>query len=257
MDQLSLTQPNQTFIGAATTILEQAGFQVDYYSGEQVTVEFYRNLPTLGHSLTILRVHSTATSFHGAESPVTLFTSERSSPSKHVYEQLTDQLLSVAFSREEQKKGIEYFGISPLFVLQGMRGRFQNSMIIMMGCEGLDNPLMAEAFMKRGAKVYIGWSQQVSASHTDAATTRLLHHFLLEKRTVRQSIMEAFTEANLDPVYKSTLGYYPLSVGNQTMQDILGSPAMDVERSITMFANSSPGINIFQRYLVQIDRRRR
>jgi len=46
VDHLSLTAPNQTFIETATNTLKQAGYTVDYYSGENITVEFYRNLPT-------------------------------------------------------------------------------------------------------------------------------------------------------------------------------------------------------------------
>ena len=49
VDQLSLTYPNQTFIETATNTLKQAGYSVDYYPGEKVTVEFYRNLPTHGY----------------------------------------------------------------------------------------------------------------------------------------------------------------------------------------------------------------
>ncbi|NIW13776.1 MAG: hypothetical protein GWN31_07570, partial [Candidatus Thorarchaeota archaeon] len=41
VDHLSLSQPNQTFIQTSTNILETAGFTVDYYKGEEVTVEFY------------------------------------------------------------------------------------------------------------------------------------------------------------------------------------------------------------------------
>jgi hypothetical protein len=46
VDQLSLTEPNPAFTEAATDLLEQAGYAVDYFPGEEVTVEFYRQLPT-------------------------------------------------------------------------------------------------------------------------------------------------------------------------------------------------------------------
>jgi hypothetical protein len=58
IDQLSLTQPNPDFAASATSILEQAGYAVDYFPGEQVTVDLYRNLPTHDYDLIILRVHS-------------------------------------------------------------------------------------------------------------------------------------------------------------------------------------------------------
>jgi hypothetical protein len=59
IDHLSISQPNQTFVENATTILEQAGYNVSYFKGEEVTVNFYRNLPSQGFSLIIFRVHST------------------------------------------------------------------------------------------------------------------------------------------------------------------------------------------------------
>jgi len=222
VDQLSLTFPNQTFIETATNTLEQAGYTVDYYPGEKVTVEFYRNLPTHGYGLIILRVHSTATTPDRTEGPVTLFTSERYDRSKHVYEQLSDQLVLVAFSQDEMKEGITYFGINPPFVTQGMNGKFQSTIVIMMGCEGLDNTFMAEAFVEKGAKVYVSWNQPVSASHTDTATTQLLQHFLIEKLTLKQSVQETFKEVGFDPIYKSLLIYYPLEVGEQTIENIKG-----------------------------------
>ena len=70
VDHLSLTAPNQTFIQTATNTLKQAGYRVDYYSGEKVNVEFYRNLPTHGYGLIILRVHSTATEAQVMFSPM-------------------------------------------------------------------------------------------------------------------------------------------------------------------------------------------
>lgn len=229
VDHLSLSQPNQTFIQTATNILETAGFTVDYYKGEEVTVGFYRNLPTHGYRIIILRVHSSATEAQGTEGPVTLFTSERVSQTKYVYEQLTGQLVGVAFSSEEREEGIGYFGITPLFVSQAMKGKFQNTIIIMMGCEGLDNPLMAEAFVQRGAKVYISWNQGVLASHTDLATIRLLQHFIIETRTLKEAVRKTFKEVGPDPSYKSLLLYYPLEAGNYTIQNIIGNLAPNLK----------------------------
>ena len=218
VDQLSLTASNQTFKETATNILKQAGYTVDYYPGEELTVEFYGNLPTHGYSLIVLRVHSAITI--GLQS-LGLFTSEVRSKTKYVYEQLTDQLVGAKFPNDET----EYFGISPLFVLNSMKGTFQNTTIIHMGCDGLAYTTMAEAFRQKGAKVYISWTGDVLASHTDQATTHLLQHFLIEKQTIKQAVTEIMEEVGLDPAYKSLLAYYPLEAGNQTIEDIAGNPS--------------------------------
>src|SRR3990170_507855 len=58
IDHLSLTAPNPEFAEAATDTLKKAGFTVDYFPGEEVTVDFYRNLQTKRYDLIIFRAHS-------------------------------------------------------------------------------------------------------------------------------------------------------------------------------------------------------
>ena len=220
VDQLSLTFPNQTFIEKATTILKQAGYTVDYVSGEQATVEFYRNLPTQGYEIIILRVHSSAAELLGeefVENPVAIFTSEPYSQTKYLYEQLTDQLVIASYTMPQPPY---YFAITPKFVSESMKGSFQNSIIVMMGCEGLNNTKMAEAFIQKGAKAYIGWKGAVSASHTDKATITLLQHLITEKQTIGQAVENTMKEIGPDPTYKSILQYYPHSSAQQTIENI-------------------------------------
>ena len=223
VDQLSLTAPNQTFIQTAATILKHAGYTVDYYPGEEVTVDFYRILPTQGHSLVILRVHSALVS--AEDPPVTLFTSEPYSRTKYVYEQLKDRVGWVTYRFENgTPKEPTYFGISPLFVEQSMNGRFQDTIIILMGCNGLTYADMAQAFVQKGAKAYIRWSDAVTASHTNQATIQLLKHLVAENQTIKQAVTETMKEAGPDPEYNSLLLYYPLEVGEQTIEEITGNP---------------------------------
>lgn len=61
VDQLSPSQPNPDFATSATKILEQAGYEIDYYPGEEVPVDLRRDLPTHGYDLIVLRVHSELT----------------------------------------------------------------------------------------------------------------------------------------------------------------------------------------------------
>ena len=219
VDHLSLTYPNQTFIQTATNILRQAGYTVDYHPGEEVTVDFYRTLPTQGHSIMILRVHSALVS--AEEPPVTLFTSESYSGTKYVYEQMRDRVGWVTYRFENgTPKEPTYFGISPLFVKQSMNGMFQDTIIILMGCNGLTYADMAQAFIQKGARAYISWSDAVIASHTDQATIQLLKHLVAENQTIMQAVTETMEEVGPDQVYRSQLGYYPLEVGDQTVEEI-------------------------------------
>ena len=212
VDHLSLSRPNQTFIDIATDILKQAGFAVDYYKGEEVTVEFYRNLPTHDYKIMILRVHSTA--IYGQ-----LFTSEPYSSTKYVYEQLADQVLKFSFYGEPPY----YFGISPLFVKYSMKGKFQNTTIIMMGCDGLKNTDMAQEFIEKGAKVYISWDGPILGSRNDPAIRRLLQHLITGKKTVERAVADTMKEFGPTPIDNSVLLYYPLEAGDYTVQNIIGN----------------------------------
>ena len=213
-DQLSLTFPNQAFIQAAVTILEVANYSIDYYSGESVTVEFYRNLPAHGYKVILLRVHSAGQALWGGEN-LQLFTSETYSSNKHVTEQLAGQVGTVKYNLEDK---IMYFGIPPTFVQKCMNSRFKNTVVIAMGCDGLSGTKMASAFIEKGASAYVGWNGSVSVSQTDAATTQILQHLATDGQTIRQAIGNTIKEVGADPVCNNILEYYPLGSWEYTIQ---------------------------------------
>ena len=222
VDQLSTSSANETFVQESTALLNQAGFAVDYYPGEAVTVDFYRNLPTHCYRLILLRVHSA--SFNPEQSVFDLFTSEPYSRSKYVAEQVDDRLRRCAFDTVDDPYvpgDPEYFGITHKFVSGSMLGQFYRTVVVMMGCEGMKYENMADAFIQKGALVYIGWDKLVTASHTDEATVELLRLFVTEKKALTQAIAETMSEVESDPIYQAVLDYYPLASGNCTMDDVL------------------------------------
>ena len=58
VDQLSAREPDPAFVKAATATLKQAGYSVDYYPSDKVTVGLYSNLPARDYDIVILRAHS-------------------------------------------------------------------------------------------------------------------------------------------------------------------------------------------------------
>jgi len=228
VDHLSLespsaaTQPNQTFVEMVTRLLEQAGYTVDYYEGEKVTVDFYRNLATHHYGVLVLRVHSAV--IYEKES-LSMFTSEVYSTTKYIQEQLNDELTAGKF----RDSPTVYFAIPPLFVINCMKGNFENTTVIMMGCGGLEYETMAEAFVEKGAKVYVSWSEDVSSSHTDYATTVLLKHLLNESQTIQQAVNGTNQEVGPDPVYEGTLLYYPQEAGNYKLYQPVTKPQNRIE----------------------------
>lgn len=204
VDHLSLTFPNPDFVEATTATLEEAGYAVDYYPGEEVTVDFYRDLPTHGYDLLILRVHSARIHPDWRErfpDQAVLFTSEPYTVSKYLEEQMAGHLLE-AYSQEGAGP---YFGIGSGFIESDMRGDLKGATVVIMGCHGLYTDATAEAFLKRGAKAVVGWDGYVSASYTDEATERLLQHLLRDNLTVREAIRQVTAEVGPDPSYGSTL----------------------------------------------------
>ncbi len=208
IDQLSLSHPNPGFVESATAKLEAAGYQVDYVPGEQVTVDFFRDLPKRGYDYIFLRVHTAQ--FDGLWRDVphdegVLFTVDPYVEEEHIAEQWELQLNPV-FAYEGAPR---FFGIAPNFVESAMAGNFRGATVVLMGCGGLKTERLAEAFRNKGADVVVGWNDLVSAEHTDAAAGRLLDHLLTDKMPAQEAAAKTNAELGADPTYHSFLLSYP------------------------------------------------
>jgi hypothetical protein len=210
VDQLSAQWSDPVFNKTIEGILNQTGLKVDYYPSEDVTVDLYRSLPSHNYKLIIFRVHSTSETGSKDMPPwVVLFTSENYSDTAHVDEQLDMRLVYVKFPDVAQL----YFGITPTFVENSMEGRFNGTTIIAMGCEGLNQTSMAQAFIERGAKAFISFNGPVSEIYTDNATVYLLRHLVTENQTIQDAVKETMNDIGPDPQYKSVLLFYPNNAG--------------------------------------------
>jgi hypothetical protein len=209
VDHLSLSHPNQAFVRECSDILKKAGYATDYYQGEEVTVEFYRNLPALEYDLIVFRVHS---AYIHKYLSLAMFTSEPYSKERYVQEQARNRVVR-GFIEPFHQGDPDYLAITDKFVRYSMEGSFKNTIIIMMGCTGIKKS-MASAFLEKGAKAYIGWNGLVSANHTDAATEQLLKHLLLERQTIAKAVSQTMKEVGYDAQYKSMLLYWPIEAGD-------------------------------------------
>lgn len=204
VDQLSLTQPNPDFVKDATGKLERSNYVVDYYPGEQVTVDLYNQLDDLGYDLLILRVHTAR--FQGEwrgqiyDHPV-LFTNQLYSTPEYVQEQWELQLQPV-FAYEGAPV---YFGIAPNFVRNG--GNFDGG-VILMGCSSLSTDALADSFTDSGADYVIGWNDLVSAAHMDKAAISVLDRILSENLPPQEAIAKTNSKVGIDQTYHSHLLAY-------------------------------------------------
>ncbi len=208
IDQLTLSVPNPRFAESATSMLVAAGYQVDYYPGELVTVDFYRDLPTPDYDIIIWRAHAGLSrevdqdtgEVTGTEY-VSLFTGELYDEDKHVAEQRKAQVGWSVMS----SGGPLYFGIGDKFVKERMKGKFNDTIIVMMGCDGLNTQRTAQAFLDKGVKAFVSWSRPVSASHTDSSTQQLLVNLLQGGLSVGDAVTQTASEVGPDPWFGAEL----------------------------------------------------
>ena len=251
VDHLSFREEtkNETFKDSSVSILEAAGFDINYYPGEDVTVNFYRNLFSHNYGLIVLRVHS---AIIGNSTRLGLFTSELfdeskyDTPSAPYYDDIVNakpQRIVKAYFPDDPT---QYFAISPEFIEK--YGNFQNATVIMMGCDGLKYSTMAEAFRRKGAKICVGWDGLVSTPHTDYATTRLLQHLAVEN-TVNDAVGNTMNEVGpeemyfQDQGYNSTLKYYPIAAGGYEIEHTLGIFDIDIVEINTVLVKKRKKLN--------------
>ena len=213
-DQLSASfQENEQFTANVTKELEEYGFEVDIFQGNNITVDFYRRLPTRGYRLIIFRAHSGILEQDGEVVPRTvLFTNEDYSESKYALEQVYGQLTMGGACQGCPMM----FGITPEFVraqnvwgqASDMEGVFDDTVIIMMGCSGIALLDMAEAFIDKGASAYLAWDRSVELYYVDEATPYLIHQLCSEELTIGEAVDDTMDIVGPDPNYGAALQYY-------------------------------------------------
>jgi hypothetical protein len=222
IDQLYLRQPNAEFVAQSKTLLESLGLKVDIWQGNDITVDFYRKLPSMGYRFILLRVHSGTLMQLGdnntaVEMPYTyLFTAEKYSTTRYVSDQLADK---VAYAIMEEDTP-EVFAVNSQFI-KSANGTFDNTFILSMGCESYRHDDLQQAFIAKGASMYIGWSEIVTLDHVDKVTLALLQDYCSGNLTIQQGIESVTADLGVDPYFGSYLKFFPVSNGGQTLKEIL------------------------------------
>jgi len=211
------SSPSSTheFNETVTNLLKKANFTVSYHKSQSITVNFYKGLAKYNYGIIILRAHS---ALREDETLIDFFTSERFE--EGLYNDVTRGNYS-------WQPGKFYFAITPKFI-ENLEGYFPKSIIIAMGCSSLKANCeeMADAFIKKGARAYIGWTDSVGLPHSDNSTARFLQYFLVNNMT----ISDAISECNQihDPEFPGILSYDPSGIGEYKLSDfttktVLGS----------------------------------
>ncbi|MEM3699769.1 MAG: hypothetical protein QXL57_02735 [Candidatus Bathyarchaeia archaeon] len=219
IDQVGANPPSdpesaREFNETVTRILEDAGFTVFYYRSGSITVNLYKGLAKNNYGLIILRVHS---ALREGETEIDFFTSEKFEDNRYRDEQNEGLLTMGNYSWQP---GESYFAITPKFI-ERLDGYFPKSIVIAMGCWSLKSNYeeMAQAFIKKGAKAYIGWTDALSMAHSDNSTIRFLQYLLENNMTISDAVDKCNTFH--DPViyYHAELSYYPSQIGDYKFSD--------------------------------------
>jgi len=225
VDQLAVMEPNQDFTGRVTAELEACGFEVDVYSGEEVSVELYRQLPRYGYKLIIFRAHAGLLQAEddsgvvGVKKATYLFTAEEYRQYRHIPEQLYDQLLPAEMTADFPL----VFAVNSKFVTESMEGSFDDTLIIMMGCSCSYLTDMAAAFTLKGASTYMGWDGSVSLDYVDRAAADLITNLCTEGMTIEQAAAKTISQIGPDPEWGAGLRFHPRESSGQTIMELIGA----------------------------------
>lgn len=192
-------------------LLKNAGFSVSYHKSQSITVNFYRELAKGDYGLIILRAHA---ALREDETLVDFFTSEE------FQEGIYNDVTSGSYN---WTPGKFYFAITPKFI-ENLEEYFPKSIIIAMGCWSLkvDYAEMADAFIKKGARAYIGWTEAVGLPHSDNSTVRFLQYLLVDNMTISGAIGRC--NQIHDPEFLGMLSYYPSEIGGYKLSDFTTEP---------------------------------
>ena len=219
IDQLSLTYPNQNMTQEITQCLEDYGFQVDMYQGNDITVNFYDNLAQKGYNLIIIRGHSGSMCSEtdpGRSTGTYLFTTESYSTLKHPMEQLNNEIVEASVASGQPS----FFAIGPKFITDSMKGKFNNTVVIIDGCSGLYSQDLANAFIDKGATAYLAFNAYVYLDYADGVTLNLIKNLCSGNTTLAKAVGLTMNEDGSDPESNATLKYYPNDIGNLSVRDL-------------------------------------
>jgi len=215
LDMMYTKQPNKYFDDTAETYLRDAGYQVDTYKTENITVDFYKKLPTMNYKFIVFRTHGLPSGTF--EKSASIFTGEIYSKNKYFSEQMTRQLekgvpylRSVIHANGGYGAYVNetYFVIGSKFIDQSMIGKFPDSVILIGGCDVMSNNELAKSFVSRGASVVVGWNDLVSLDDNDRGILMVMHETVVSKKSMDSAIKSVMANFTADSIFPAKLKYY-------------------------------------------------
>ena len=231
IDQLYDEYPDEDLHKKITEYLKNDGYKVvDIYKTEEVTVDFYKKLPSMNYKFIIIRSHSLEGG--SMEESASLFTGEKYNDHKYIKEQFMKLVhRGVPYLDEEIKerggwRALEdkmYFLVGSSLFDKMMIGEFPESTIILAGCATMKDTVLADSLLKRGAFEVVGWDDLVSPENNDELIIHLLNQTLNNDVKMKDAVqsLSNLIEGKLD--YGATVVYY--STGDNEITDDIKVPS--------------------------------
>jgi len=169
---LDMTHGQNHSINVFTNILTESHLSSVVY--DEVTVNLVRLIPTGNYHFVIMWGHSGLND---------MATTEPYAPFHHVLEQLTGEVGRYLV------QGNDYFSIQP-GLITAMKGTLPGSLVLLMGCNTLSRPELAQAFLQKGSSMVVGWTGLVSIPVTNMFTVTLFEKILQEHKPIGQALGE-------------------------------------------------------------------
>ena len=191
------------FSAACAKLFLSAGYEVEVIGGEAVSVDRLKVVPS-NCPVLVMRVHSGV-----FEESVWVFTGERYDSTRHVLEQLANEVHIARATRGSDP----LFAVGSGFVRRYMKEGLEGALVVLMGCDGLASPELADAFMDAGVAAYVSWDGPVSLAHTDRATLALLEG-VAGGLTLEEAVERSLERVGPDVRYGSSLRIHPSEGGD-------------------------------------------
>jgi len=210
IDQLHNEKPNKNYQQNVTKYLETAGYEVDLYTTDDITVDFYKKLPSLNYEFIVIRTHSLG--IGDVEESSSLFTGEIYNHYDHIpeqYSRIVGHGVPYLPREVEELGGLNalkdetYFVVGSKFIDEVMLGTFPKSKIILAGCETSKTSQLAKSFLKRGALEVVGWSGLVDSGKNDMVLLELFDIALGNDVEMKDAV-DLVMNSNLGTFYKPT-----------------------------------------------------
>jgi hypothetical protein len=202
IDGLSEDAPNPSLTAEVSSLLRSAGYEVTIFNGSKVNVELFKNLPNMGFTLIIMRLHGGR-----IQQPIGLFIgsgifAEPFREGKYEYEYYSGYFLKgVAYIG-----GKEYFVITPAYVSEKFQGRFPDSVIIILSCYSMWDQVLASSFIERGASIFVGIDHKADVKYLDRVGLELIKN-ISQGVGIEEAVSKTMEKIGPDPSTGAKLLY--------------------------------------------------